>query len=52
MSSKDRHEWAEALNKEYRVFEDRNALAILKPPKGARILGTMTRWEYMEDKHW
>ena len=46
MSSKDRQEWAEALNKEYRGFKDRNAL---KPPKGARTLGTLTRWEYKED---
>ena len=49
MSRKDRQEWAEALNKEYRGFKDRNALAIVKPPKGARILGTLTRWEYKED---
>ena len=32
MSRKDRQEWAEALNKEYRGFKDRNALAIVKPP--------------------
>ena len=43
MSRKDRQEWAEALNKEYRGFKDRNAFAIVKPPKGARILGTLTR---------
>ncbi len=50
MSRKDRQEWAEALNKEYRGFKDRNAaLAVVKPPKGARILGTLARWEYKED---
>ena len=49
MSRKDRQEWAEALNKEDRGFKDRNALAIVKPPKGARILGALTRWEYKED---
>ena len=49
MSRKDRQEWAEALNKEYWGFKDRNALAIVKPPTGARILGTLTRWEYNED---
>ena len=49
MSRKDRQEWAEALNKEYRGFKDSNALAIVKPPKEARILGTLTRWEYKED---
>ena len=43
MSRKDRQEWAEALNKEYRGFKDRNALAVVKPPKGARNLGTLTR---------
>jgi hypothetical protein len=25
------------------------ALAIVKPPKGARILGTITQWEYKEE---
>ena len=30
MSRKDRQEWTEALNKEYRGFKDRNALAIVK----------------------
>jgi hypothetical protein len=49
MSLKDRQEWAEALNKEYRGFKDSNALAIVKPPKVARILGTLTRWEYEKD---
>ncbi len=39
----------EALNKEYRGFKDSNALAIVKQPKGARILGTLTLWEYKED---
>ena len=43
LSRKDRKEWAEALNMEYQGFRDRNALAIAKPPKGERILGTLTR---------
>jgi hypothetical protein len=43
MSRKDRLEWAEALNKVYRGFKKSNALAIVKSPKGARILGTLTR---------
>jgi hypothetical protein len=30
-------------------LKDRNALAIVKPPKGARILGILARWEYKED---
>ena len=42
MSSKDLQEWAEALNKEYREVKDSKALAIVKLPKGARILGTLT----------
>ncbi len=49
MSRKDRQEWEEALNKEYRGFKDSNALAVVKLPKGARILGTLTRWDYKED---
>ncbi len=49
MSRKELQEWEEALNKEYRDFKDRNTLAIVKPPKGARILGTLAWWEYKED---
>ena len=49
MSRKDRQEWAEALNKEYQGFKDRNALAIVKPPTGTRIFETLTRREYKED---
>jgi hypothetical protein len=49
MSRNDQQEWAEALNKEYRGFKDHNALAVVKSPKGARILETVTRWEYKED---
>ena len=49
MFLKDRQEWVEANNKEYKGFKDSNALAVVKPPKGARILGTLTRWVYTED---
>ncbi len=47
----DLQEWVEALDKEYWGFKDRNKLAIVKLPKGARILGTvtLTRWEYNKD---
>jgi hypothetical protein len=38
-----------SLNKEYRGFKDQNALDVFKQPKGARILGTLTQWEYKED---
>ncbi len=33
-------------------MKDRNALAVGKQPKGARILGTLTRWEYEEGVHY
>ncbi len=32
MSCSDRHDWAEALNKEFLWFKDMKALAIVKPP--------------------
>ena len=46
MSRSDQQEWAAAMNKEYLRFKDMKALAVVKPPKGAKILGTLTRWEY------
>jgi hypothetical protein len=27
-------------------FKDRNALAVVEPPKGAKVLGTTTRLDY------
>ncbi len=48
MSSSDLLEWASALNKECLRFKDMKALAIVKPPKGARIPGTLTRLDYKE----
>jgi hypothetical protein len=35
--------------KEYHRFQDMKALAIVKPPKGARLHDTLTRWEYKEE---
>jgi hypothetical protein len=35
--------------KEYHGFQDMKALAIVKPPKGARRHDTLTRWEYKEE---
>ncbi len=35
--------------KEYREFQNMKALAIVKPPKGARLHDTLTRWEYDEE---
>ena len=46
MSRPDAQEWAEAHQKEYRDFKDRNAFAIVPLPKGARALGTTTRRDY------
>ncbi len=37
------------LNKEYLGFKEIKALAIVKPPKGGRILGTFVRWEYKKE---
>ncbi len=34
---------------EYRGFTDHNVLAVVKQAKRARMLGTLTRWEYKED---
>ncbi len=35
--------------KKYHGFKDMKALAIVKPPKGARLHDTLTRWEYKLD---
>jgi hypothetical protein len=40
------------MMKEYRGFQDMKALAVVKPPKGARLHGTLTRWEYKEETRW
>ncbi len=37
------------MMKEYHWFQDMKALAIVKPPKGARLHDTLTRWEYKEE---
>ena len=51
MSRSDRQleEWAAAMNKEYLGFKNMKALAVVKPPKGAQVLGTLARWEYKEE---
>jgi hypothetical protein len=46
VSRKDREQWEEAMMKEYHGFQDMKALAIVKPPKGARLHDTLTSWEY------
>ncbi len=49
VTRKDRAQWEEAMMEEYRGFQDMKALAIVKPPKGARLHDTLTRWEYKEE---
>ncbi len=49
MSRDDKQEWAEAYNKEYQDFKERNAFKVLRPDKGIRIHDTLTRLEYKED---
>ncbi len=34
--------------KEDRWFQDMKTLAVVKPPKGARLHDTLTRWKYKE----
>jgi hypothetical protein len=45
MSWKDKKLWAEAFNKEFVGFQDRQEFKIVRPKPGARILGTLTRME-------
>ncbi len=46
MSREDSREWQEAYFKEYKGMMDRGAVQAVKPPPGAKILGTTTRTEY------
>ena len=43
-------EWDAAYRKEGQGFQDRDALEVVKPPKGARILDSITCTEYKQDK--
>ena len=49
MSREDKQEWAEAFDKEYRGFKERNAFKVVRPKPGVKILDTLTRLEYKED---
>jgi hypothetical protein len=49
VSRKDHKQWEEAMMKECHWFQDMKALAIVKPPKGARLHDTLTRWELKEE---
>ena len=46
MSREDSREWQDAYFKEYKGMMDRGAVRAVKPPPGAKILGTTTRTEY------
>ncbi len=49
MSQDDKQEWAEAYNKEYQGFKERNAFKVVRPDKGIEIHDTLTRLEYKEE---
>jgi hypothetical protein len=42
----DKQEWAEAYNKEYQGFKERNSFKVVRPDKGIRIHDTLTWFEY------
>ena len=48
-SRSDAKEWREAYFKEYQGMMDRGAVKAVKPPQGAKILGTSTRQEYKSE---
>ncbi len=48
-SRSDAKEWIDAHFKEYKGMMDRGAVMAVKPPQGAKILGTTTRLEYKSD---
>ncbi len=49
MNCPDNQEWAEACQKKFQGFKDRGVFATVRPPKGAKILGTTTRLDYKID---
>ena len=49
MSREDKQDWAEAYDKEYRGFMERNAFKVVRPAKGIKVHDTLTRPEYKED---
>ena len=48
-SREDAQEWMDAYFKEYKGVMDLGAVKAVKPPPGAKILGTTTRMEYKSD---
>jgi hypothetical protein len=49
MSRDDKQEWAEAYNKKYQGFKERNACKVVHSDEGIKIHDTLTRLEYKED---
>ena len=49
MSREDKHDWAEAHDKEYRGFMERKAFKAVRPEKGIKVHDTLTRLDYKED---
>jgi hypothetical protein len=47
MQRKDRQEWAEAYDEEYQGFIEQETLEIARPGKGAKVLDTTTRANYV-----
>ena len=46
MSREDAGEWMEAYRKEYQGFKDRDAVRMVIPPRGAKVLRSTNRVEY------
>ena len=46
MSRKDAAEWMETYWKEYQGLKDRDAVRVVIPPQGTKVLGSTTRIDY------
>jgi hypothetical protein len=49
MSRPDNQEWAKAYMDEYLGFKEREVLATFQLPKGTKVLGSTTRFDYKVD---
>ena len=50
MSRDDAAEWMEAYRREYQGFKDRDAVKMVIPPRGAKVLGSTTRVDYKSNQ--
>ena len=50
MSGEDASEWMEAYRKEYQGFKDRDAVKMVIPPHGAKVLGSTTSVDYKAEQ--